>query len=138
MPHIYEYVLVNANGEHMKQFNTVIKTLFYGISGNEMNDTFDTFWSEYTSFNYKNGPFYCDYFIQSKSHKDKSRFLVIGIPYQKQDMEHNTMQENQRVDQNKTPDKQSVDRPNPEKQSVEQLLLFHGRLCFRRNRSTKI
>ena len=63
MPHIYEYVLVNANGEHMKQFNTVIKTLFYGISGNEMNDTFDTFWSEYTSFNYKNGPFYCDYFI---------------------------------------------------------------------------
>ena len=51
----------------MKQVNTVIKTLFHGISDDESNETPDTFLDEYTDFNYKNGPFGCDdFFCSSK------------------------------------------------------------------------
>ena len=63
--HILENVLVNSSGEHMKQVNAIIKTLFHGISDNEINDTFDTFLIEYDTINYKNGTFYGDYFICS-------------------------------------------------------------------------
>ena len=31
--------------------------MFHGISDDEINDTLDTFWSEYTASNYKNAPF---------------------------------------------------------------------------------
>ena len=41
----------------MKQINIVIKTLFWDISDNEINYTLDIFWSEYTDFNHKSGPF---------------------------------------------------------------------------------
>ena len=36
-----------------------------GISDDEMNDTIDNLWSEYQSFNNKNGPFGGEYFIWS-------------------------------------------------------------------------
>ena len=49
----------------MKQVNTVTKKLFHGISDDEMNDTLDIFWIEYTELNCKNGIFDCDDFIQS-------------------------------------------------------------------------
>ena len=65
IPHIREYVLVNTNEEHIKQVNVFIKTLFHEISDDEMNDTLDTFWSEYTDFNNKNGPFDGNDFIWS-------------------------------------------------------------------------
>ena len=65
IPHINENKLLNANEEHMKKANFFIKTLFCWISDDEMNDTFDTFWSDYTEFNYNNGPFDDDYFICS-------------------------------------------------------------------------
>ena len=51
IPHIHEDVLENVNGEHIKQVNIVITTLFHGISDDEMNDTLDMFCSEYTAFN---------------------------------------------------------------------------------------
>ena len=37
--------------------------------------------------------------VPSKSHKDKSRFCVSKILYQTQDMERNTTQEKQRIEQ---------------------------------------
>ena len=40
--HNREDVLKNENGEHTKQVNIVIKTLFHGISGDEMNFNLDT------------------------------------------------------------------------------------------------
>ena len=49
----------------MNQVNTVIKTLFHGISDDEMNDNLDTFLIEYTDFNYKNFSSYGDDFIWS-------------------------------------------------------------------------
>ena len=61
--HIHEDVLVNENGEHIKQVNSVIKTLFHGISYDEMYDTLDTFWSDYIGFKYKNGLFDDDDFF---------------------------------------------------------------------------
>ena len=64
-PHIREYVLVNKNVENMKQVNVFIKILFHVISDDEMNDTLDKFWSEYTAFNHNNCPFNGDYFICS-------------------------------------------------------------------------
>ena len=51
IPHIHEDVLENVNGEHIKQVNIVITTLFHGISDDEMNYNLDMFWSEYTAFN---------------------------------------------------------------------------------------
>ena len=47
----------------MKQVKNFIKTLFCGLSDDEMNDNVDTLWSEYTDFNHNNGHFYGDYFI---------------------------------------------------------------------------
>ena len=47
----------------MKQVNIIIKILLYGISDDDMNYTLDTFWSEYTDFNHKNGSFGVDDFI---------------------------------------------------------------------------
>ena len=47
----------------MKQVNIVTKKLFHGISDDEMNDTLDIFWIEYTELNCKNGIFDCDDFI---------------------------------------------------------------------------
>ena len=57
IPHIREYELVNENGENMKQVNVFIKASSHGIYNDEINDNIDTFWSEYTDFNDKNGPF---------------------------------------------------------------------------------
>ena len=51
----------------------------------------------------------------SKPHKDKSIFRVIKIPYQTQDTEQNTTQYKQSIERKKTPDEQSVERPNPKK-----------------------
>ena len=47
----------------MKHINNYTKTLFYGISGDEINFTLDKFWSDYTNFNRKNSPFNVDKFI---------------------------------------------------------------------------
>ena len=49
--HIFEDVHVDAKGDHMKQVNAVINTLFHGISDDEMNDTLDTFYNECDAFN---------------------------------------------------------------------------------------
>ena len=62
IPHICEDVLFNANVEHMKQVNTVIKRIC-GTCNDEINDNIETFYSKYTEFHYKNGPFYFNDFI---------------------------------------------------------------------------
>ena len=49
----------------MNHVNVVIKEIFHGISDDEMNDALDMIWSEYTSFNYKKGPFGGGGFIQN-------------------------------------------------------------------------
>ena len=43
MSHIHEYLLVNANEEHMKQVNVFINTLFHVIPDDDINDTIDMF-----------------------------------------------------------------------------------------------
>ena len=74
----------------------------------------------------------------SKTHKNKLGIHVIKIPYQTQDTEQNTTQEKQSVENNTILLKQTIEHPYPVKQSVEQLWLFHRRLCSRRNISIKI
>ena len=63
IPHICKYVFDYSDGNHIKQVNNVIKTLFHGVSDDVMNYTLDKCFSEYTYFNHKNCPFYSDYFI---------------------------------------------------------------------------
>ena len=43
--------------------NIFIKSLFAGSTLKELHETLDTFWSEYTNFNHKNGPFKSNEFI---------------------------------------------------------------------------
>ena len=61
--HISKYLIDDSDGNHMNQVRNVIKTLFCGISDDDINFTLHTFWSEYTYFNYKNCTFGCDGFI---------------------------------------------------------------------------
>ena len=43
MSHIHEYLLVNANEEHMKQVNVFKTTFFHVIYDDDINDTIDMF-----------------------------------------------------------------------------------------------
>ena len=52
----------------MNQVNIVIKSLFRDKSVDEMNDTLDTFWSDYTAFNNKKCPFDGDGLIWSSKY----------------------------------------------------------------------
>ena len=61
--HIREDVLKNSNGKHHIQVNNFIKTLHHGSSEKDINETINTFWSEYTKFNHKNDPFGSNEFI---------------------------------------------------------------------------
>ena len=56
-PHIIKDESDNSDGEHRKQVNNVLKTLFYGLSEDEFNFTLDLFWTEYTDLNNNNIPF---------------------------------------------------------------------------------
>ena len=49
--HIRKYVIDDSNGNHMNQVRNVIKTLFCGISDDNINFTLHTFWSDFTYFN---------------------------------------------------------------------------------------
>ena len=61
IPHIREY----SNRKYNIKVNTVIKTLFAGLSEKYLHETLDTFWSENTKFNHNNDPFDSDKFIWS-------------------------------------------------------------------------
>ena len=75
IPRIHEDELVHENGEHMKQVSVFIKTLFHVIYDDEINDTLDTFWSEYQAFNIKN--VHLMVMISSGVSKKFSRLIVI-------------------------------------------------------------
>ena len=56
--------------------NTVIKNMFDDSSGEELQETLDTFWSEYTNFNHKIDPFDSTNFIWgSKDIRDDNSHL---------------------------------------------------------------
>ena len=57
IPSIREYVFKILNGKHQFQVENVIKTLCVVSTDKELNETLDTFWSEYTKSNHKNDPF---------------------------------------------------------------------------------
>ena len=63
IPHIPEDVFNNFNGNHKPQVKTVIKTFFYFLSYDQLHDTLNTFWSEYTNSNNENNLFDSDEFI---------------------------------------------------------------------------
>ena len=63
IPHICKYAKDDSDRNHRKQVNNVIKTLFYESFEEEMNVTFDVFWTEYTAFNNKFGSYDADEFI---------------------------------------------------------------------------
>ena len=48
IPYIRENVFKNSNRNHINQVNTVIKTLFAGLSEKQFHENIDTFWGEYT------------------------------------------------------------------------------------------
>ena len=53
----------HSYSDHCKQVNRVIKTLFFGLSRNELNFTLDLFWTGYIDFDNNNGLFGGDGFI---------------------------------------------------------------------------
>ena len=56
--------------------DTVIKTLFSGLSEKKLLETLDTFWSEYTKFNNKNDTFDSNEFIWSSNDiRDDNSYL---------------------------------------------------------------
>ena len=63
--HIIEDVFSFLNRKHNIQVNTVIKTLFAGLSKKLLHETLDTFWNKYTKLNDKNDPFESNEFIWS-------------------------------------------------------------------------
>ena len=74
--HIREDASKNSNGKHHFQINNSIKTLYDGLTEKELNETLDTFWSEYTKFNHKNDTFDSNKFIwSSKDISDKNSHL---------------------------------------------------------------
>ena len=48
IPHILKDAKDHSDMNHREQVNNVIKTLFFGSSEEDMNVTFDVFWTEYT------------------------------------------------------------------------------------------
>ena len=74
IPNIYRDILDNSDGNHMKQVNVFIKTLFHVISDDETNFTPEKFWSEYTEINQNNGPFGgYEFILRSKyTHNDEA------------------------------------------------------------------
>ena len=87
IPHLCKYVFGNNDGNHVKQFNNVIKVLFHGISDDSMHYTPDKFWSEYNYFNHKNGPFGGGYFVWRSKDIQYSNSLLFNqkyyLPYKK-------------------------------------------------------
>ena len=63
IPHIREDVFKNKHKDHHIQVDTIINSLFDGSSEKYLHETLDTFWSEYTNFNYKNDSFDSNEFI---------------------------------------------------------------------------
>ena len=55
IPHLCKYAKDHSDGYHRIQANNVIKTLFHGLSEEEMTVTKDIFWTDYTDFDDKNG-----------------------------------------------------------------------------------
>ena len=55
--HIREDLFNNSNENYRKKVNTFINTLFSNLYDDELNETIDTFWSEYTNFNNNIDPF---------------------------------------------------------------------------------
>ena len=56
MSHIWKDTLNIINRNHRQQVNTVMKSLFYYISGDDLHYTLDTFWIEYNILDHKNYP----------------------------------------------------------------------------------
>ena len=50
-------VIDNSDGNHRKQVNNVIETLFYGLSEDGLTVNLDLFWSDYADSDHKNSPF---------------------------------------------------------------------------------
>ena len=48
IPHIHKDAKDHSYNDHRKEVKNVIKTLFYGLSEDEMADTQDIFWTDYT------------------------------------------------------------------------------------------
>ena len=63
IPHIREHVFKNVQNNHHIQVNAVIKSFVAGLTGKELHETLDTFWSKYTNFNHKNDHFGSNEFI---------------------------------------------------------------------------
>ena len=69
----------NSDGNNIKKVNNVIKTLFYGLSDDELHVHLDLFWIGYTNFNCNNGPLNADEFIQRSKdiHHGNIRFSFL-------------------------------------------------------------
>ena len=61
--HILKDAKDHSDSDNRKQVNNVIKTLFHGLSEDEMAVTRDIFRTEYTDFDKKIGSFDSDEFI---------------------------------------------------------------------------
>ena len=55
--HIRKDAKDHLNIDHIKQVNNGIKTLFHGLSDDEIYFTLNLFWTEYTGFDNNNGLF---------------------------------------------------------------------------------
>ena len=66
--HIREYVFKNAQNKHLIQVNTVIKSVFAGLSEKKLHETLDTLWSEYINFNQRNDTFDSNKFIRNSKY----------------------------------------------------------------------
>ena len=76
IPHIRKDAKDHSDSDHRKQVNNVIKTLFSGVSEDEMAATKEIFWTEYTDFDKNIGSFNADEFIwKSKDIKDGNSHL---------------------------------------------------------------
>ena len=56
IPQIRKVPCDHSDGDHRKQFNSVIKKN-YGLSDGGFPFTLEMFWTEYNDFNKNNGPF---------------------------------------------------------------------------------
>ena len=61
----YKGCIQILNGKHHIKVNNAIKILYDGSSEKGLNETLDTFWSEYTKFNHNNDPYDSNEFIWS-------------------------------------------------------------------------
>ena len=76
IPHIRKDAKDHSYSEHRKQVNNLIKTLFHGLSEDEMDFTLDLFWTDYTDFDKNNGSFDGNAFIwKSKDIRDGNSHL---------------------------------------------------------------